>query len=201
MSFIEKFSIERITDISNTLCNYVDNLSNKIDNKSLITDYEYHKGNFHIHPFTNWQAHRIRCMSCIAVRAKDNVRIWECHFLILKYYYHLSKCECHCLDPPNAVVNHDFFHRDSLSYLVYGSQALANACIYLFPFTKYKYYIELFQPLLLFLDPYLKRRKTHLEYIRSDIVSDKTKPEFGKPWDPNYASTFLRLLNQLKSMK
>lgn len=193
--------VERITDVSNDLCEFVDNRQNQIDRKTLIKVYEYHQGNFHIHPFTNWQAHRVRCMSSIASRLGDHVRVWECHFLILQYFHHLSKCECHCMESSPLGVNHDFFHRDSLSYLVYGSQALANACIYVFPTTKYKYYLELFQPILSYLDPYLKGKKKHLEYIRSDIVSDKTKPEYGKPWNPNYANTFLRLIERLKAMR
>lgn len=192
--------VERITDISNDLCNFVDNRSNVIDRKQLIRVYQYHSGNAHIHPFTNWHAHRIRCMSCIAARLADKVRIWECHFLILKYYYHLSKCECHCTDAPDGL-NHDFFHRDSLNYLVYGAQALINACIYLHPTTKYTYHRELFEPVLTYLRPFLTRQKTHLEYVRSEIESDKKKKEFGKPWDPNYANTFLRLSDRLKSMK
>lgn len=197
---MDRFMVERITDVSNDLCSFVENRSNTISKRELIRVYEYHKANSHIHSFTNWHAHRIRCMSCIAARLSDKVRIWESHFWILKYYYHLSKCECHCLDDSPVGLNHDFFHRDSLSYLVYGSQALLNASIYLHPFTKYRY-IELFQPILTYLTPYIEGRKTHLEYVGSEIASDKQKKEFGKPWDPSYARTFLRLLDRLKAMR
>jgi hypothetical protein len=198
---ISRWMVERITDISNDLCEFVDNRSNNIDKRSLIQIYEYHKGNNDIYPFTNWHAHRIRCMSSIASRLRDNVRIWECHFWILKYYFHLSRCDCHCMEDSPVGVNHDFFHRDSLSYLVYGSQAVVNACIYLFPFTKYPYYIQLIQPIVVYLDPYVKRKKFHIEYMRSEVESDKRKPEYGKRWDPNYARTFLRLAENLKSMR
>lgn len=192
--------IERITDISNDLCDFVDDRSNIVNTTELIRVYEYHRGKSHIHPLTNWHAHRIRCMSAIAARLSDKVRIWECHFWILKFYYHLSRCPCHCRNKPEGL-NHDFFHRDSISYFIYGSQALVNAAIYLHPFTKYRYHTELFQPILLYLTPFTKKEKTHLEYVHSEIPADKKKSEFGKPWNPIHANTFLRLSDRLKTMK
>ena len=193
---MNRFFIERITDISNDLCKYVDENSN-ISSTDLIKLYDYHKSNSHIYPLTNWHAHRIRCMSCIAVKLQDKVKIWDCHYHILQYFFELARCPCHC-NNKHPGVNHDFFHRDSINYLIYGSQALANACLYLKPFTHYDYYIDLFTPILEFLDPYLKGTKTHIEYINSEIHSDKTKPELGKQWNPNYASTFLRIINEIK---
>lgn len=196
MSF-ERFFQERITDISNDLCDFVDDKTKVISHSNLIRLYEYHNKNHHIHPLTNWHAHRIRCLSSIAVRLNDKVRIWECHFRILRYSHALSKCPCHCKKSPPGT-NHDFFHRDSLDYLVYGSQAVVNTCLYLRPITKYNYYEDIIEPIIIFLTPYLNSKQIHIQYIKSDIISDKTRPEFGKPWDPNYATPFLRLVDRLK---
>jgi hypothetical protein len=193
---MEIFHKERITDISNDLCKYIKD-NDTIDTEDLVRLYDYHKNNNHIYPLTNWQAHRIRCMSCIAARLKDKVKIWHCHYLVLQYFFEKSHCQCHCVDR-HPGENHDFHHRDSLNYLVYGSQALANACLYLKPFTKYNYYYDLFEPILDFINPFIRGEKTHIEYVNSEIHSDKTKPEYGKKWNPSYASTFFRILEQIK---
>lgn len=199
MNFNDFFQ-ERITDISNDLCIFVDDANKKISTTDLVRLYDYHNNNHHIHPLTNWHAHRIRCMSSIAVRLKDKVKIWECHYHILNYYHKLSRCSCHCTKSPIGT-NHDFYHRNSLNYLVYGSQALINACLYIFPYTKYNYYKDIIEPIIIFLTPYLNNKKTHIEYVKSDIVSDKSRPEYGKKWDPDYAKPFLRLVEELKQQK
>lgn len=192
---MEQWCIERITDISNQLCLELDqdNIQNKND---LCLLYSYHKQNHSIYPNTNWHAHRIRVLSKIATKLQDKVKIWECHFWILEYFYEKSHCHCHCINLEHFGLNHDFFHRDSLNYLVYGSQALLNACLYLKPFTNYPYQ-DLFTPIVTMLQPYLHGSKIHLEYLQSEIHSDKQKPEYGKPFQPNYAKTFLRLYQQL----
>jgi hypothetical protein len=96
-------------------------------------------------------------------------------------------------------MNHDFIHRNSLNYLVYGSQALVNACLYLQPFTS-KDYMFLFEPILEFLAPYLEGKKKHIEFKKSEINDDKNKTEYEKYWDPGYAKTFLRLIQQLRTL-
>lgn len=194
---MDKWRIERITDISNALCRELDdgNITNEQDLQSL---YAYHTGNHHIYPNTNWHAHRIRVLSNIASKLRDKVKIWQCHFWILEYFFEKSHCHCHCTDLEHYGANHDFFHRDSLNYLVYGSQALLNACLYLQPHTNFPYKETLFRPIVEMLQPHLEGRKTHIEYARSEIHSDKEKPEHGKPWEPSYADTFLRLYRELK---
>ena len=196
---MDKWCIERITDISNDLCRALDDrdITTKDD---LQTLYTYHSNNHHIYPNTNWHAHRIRVLSCIAVKLQDKVKIWQCHFWILEYFYEKSHCHCHCVDLEHYGVNHDFFHRDSLNYLVYGSQALLNAALYLKPYTHYPYK-DLFEPIVLMLKPYLDGSKTHREYVHSEIHSDKQKPEYGQLWQPSYANTFLRLYQQLETEK
>jgi len=199
---MEGFFVERITDITNDLCDYVDRMSVSEVMKQrgrLVELYNYHNSNHHIYPLTNWHTHRLRCMSCIASKLQDKVKIWECHFMILQYFLERCRCECHCKKQKHIVngVNHDFYHRDSLNYFVYGSQALANACLYLQPFTKYNYN-DIFKPIMSFLSPYLNKSKSHIEYVNSEIDSDKEKPEYKKPWDPSYASTFLRILKDLR---
>lgn len=207
---MRQFFIERITDISNELCRTIDEMdSQRISKNRAITNvleelYRYHRANGDIHPLTNWHAHRLRCMSCIASKLQDIVKIWECHYFILQYLYERAQCPCHlqqrhtCKSIHGA--NHDFYHRDSLSYLVYGSQALANACAYLKDVTRFDYR-PIFCPILTFLQPYLEGKKVHIEYVRSEIQSDYEKPEYGKPWDPNYASTFLRILHHSLNME
>lgn len=191
---MEKFFVERITDVSNDLCNYVD-IHTDINPDELTRLYEYYN-NSKIYIHTNWHAHRIRCMSCIAARLQNKVKIWQCHYKILQYFYEHCHCDCHCSNAQHYGVNHDFFHRDSLNYLIYGSLALLNACLYLKPFTSYDYH-ELFDPVLDFISPYLDGSKKHIEYIKSEIHSDKQKQEYGKEWDPAYAKTFLRKLKEL----
>lgn len=192
---MEKWCIERITDISNSLCRELDEgmITNQHDLNLL---YTYHKKNHHIYPNTNWHAHRIRVLSSIATKLKDTVKIYECHFWILEYFYEKSHCHCHCIDIEHYGVNHDFFHRDSLNYLVYGSQALLNACLYLRPFTHYAYK-ELFEPIVVMLKPYLEGTRIHLEYVHSEIHSDQQKQEYKRVWNPDYAKTFLRLYQEL----
>jgi hypothetical protein len=151
---MKKWCIERITDISNELCKELD--EGKItDKNNLLKLYAYHKSNNTIHPITNWESHRLRVMSNIASKLKDRVKIWDCHYRILLYFYNKSHCQCHCNnDSEHLGPNHDFFHRDSLNYLVYGSQALLNACLYLKPFTHYDYK-QMFNPIVEFIEPYL----------------------------------------------
>lgn len=192
---MEKWCIERITDISNSLCQELEE-GKIVDKDEMNTLYSYHKNNHHIYPNTNWHAHRIRVLSKIASQLQDKVKIAECHFWILEYFYEKSHCHCHCIDIENFDVNHDFFHRDSLNYLVYGSQALLNASLYLKPFTHYPYK-ELFKPIVLMLQPYIDGKKTHIEYKKSEIHSDQQKKEYGQPWDGKYADTFLRLYKKL----
>lgn len=199
----QSFFIERITDISNDLCRTIDELKtetvlhNRVMSKVLEDLYLYHRSNENIHPLTNWHAHRIRCMSCIATKLRDVVKIWECHYFVLQYLYERGRCGCHVTvqkHTSNDGVNHDFYHRDSLNYLVYGSQALANACAYLKPITRYDYR-WIFRPIIEFLRPYIDGTKVHLEYVHSEIPSDSDKPEFGKPWNPSYADTLLCILH------
>lgn len=204
---MRQFFIERITDISNELCRTIDEMDshtitkNRAMSQILEELYLYHKANEHIHPLTNWHAHRLRCMSCIAFKLHDIVKVWECHYFIMQYLYERAQCPCHLEQRHNTRhgANHDFYHRDSLNYLVYGSQALANACVYLKPITRFDYR-PIFCPVLEFLRPYLDRRKVHVEYIHSEIQSDCDKPEYGKVWDPCYASTFLRILRDSLDM-
>lgn len=96
--------------------------------------------------------------------------------------------------------NHDFFHRNSLNYVVYGYQALVNACIYLQPHTRYSY-MFLFHPVLDLLQPYLDGTKKHVEFVHSEIADDKTRKEYKKYWDPDYAKTFLFLIQQLSDLE
>lgn len=196
---MDAYFVERITDITNDLCALIDGMHMNINNgirQTLCTLYNYHHANNHIHPLTNWHAHRIRCMSAIATKLKDKVKIWQCHYMILEYFFERSKCKCHDHCRKENGMNHDFFHRDSLNYVVYGSQALANACLYLVPYTHYDY-SDIFDPIMDFLRPFIHGDKKHTEYIHSEIASDRDKPEYGLDWNPEYASTFLRILEKL----
>lgn len=202
---MKHFFIERITDISNDLCTFLQTLEpirmTLSMRNQLIQLYNYHDNNRHIHPLTNWHAHRLRCMSAIATKLKDIIRIWQCHGQVLEYFLKSCSCDCHCGDNTmkHRGKNHDYIHRNSLNYLVYGSQALVNACIYLKPFTKFDY-MFLFDPILDFLEPYLNGSKKHVEFVKSELEEDKSKKEFKKYWEPDYAKTFLRLIDVLRSL-
>lgn len=202
---MDNFFVERITDVTNDICQYVDAIDIKEASTStkrqLCKLYEYHRSNRHIHPLTNWHAHRIRCMSAIASKLEDMAKVWECHASIYEYFLRSCSCPCHCSDNlmKHRGKNHDFVHRNSLNYLVYGSQALVNACIYLQPFTNADY-MFLFDPILDFLQPFLDGTKKHVEFVTSEIPEDRTKEEYKKYWDPNYAKTFLRRINDLKNI-
>jgi hypothetical protein len=201
---MENFFIERITDISNDLCSYIDNLQKQTLSpplrKTMNTLYDYHKNNNHIHPLTNWHAHRLRCMSAIASKLNDPLKIWQCHGYILEYFLKSCSCQCHCSDIPmkHRGKNHDYFHRNSLNYVVYGSQALVNACLYLQPHTNFDY-MFLFEPIIEFLRPFIEGTKKHVEFVTSELLEDKTRKEYKKHWEPDYAKTFLRLIEELKS--
>lgn len=200
---MEGFFIERITDITNDLCKHVDSLENVSSpslHQQLTSLYDYHRANGHIHPLTNWHAHRIRCMSAIASKLQDRLKVWQCHGMVMEYFLKSCSCSCHCEDVvmKNRGRNHDYMHRNSLNYVVYGSQALVNACLYLKPFTKYDY-VFLFDPVRRFLQPYLDGEKKHMEFVHSELSEDKQKKEYKKQWEPAYAKTFLRLLDELSS--
>lgn len=185
---MERFYTERITDISNELCQLID--AKKISRNDLMELYKFHKSKHHIFPSSNWMSHRIRVLSCIATALDDIVKIWECHYWVLLYYYELSVCQDKC------GAGADYHFRDSLNYVVYGFQALVNACLYLQPITKYNYK-PMFDVVVAFLNPYLTSRVKHIEFQSSALQSDSRKAEYLKPWNPLYASTFLLLLQRL----
>lgn len=186
---MEKYYTERITDISYDCCNFIS--KNNVSKTELENLYNYHKSNNNIYPMTNWMAHRLMVLSLIAVKLNDQTKIKECHNLIIKYISTDSVClNCKC------GANQDFHWRDSINYLVYGCQALANSCLYLKPYTKFNYK-ALFEKHLKFLKPYLEGTKKHIEYRNSEIKSDVNKPEYNKEWQPLYAVQFLNLVSKM----
>jgi len=182
---------ERITDISNRLCAEVE--AGLYPESLLLELWDYHSNpqRLDLYPMSNWRSHRIRCLACIARQLLDTVKAFYCHYLVLEWLIDLSPCHDRC-----GASSQDWHWRDSAQYLVYGLQAVVNACIYIKPITKYNY-APLFVPHRVFLAPYISGSKKHLEYVRSKVASDKQKPEYAKPWDPKGADTLLRLLKQL----
>ena len=76
---LKPFYTERITDIVNELCIAVKSYQGHqgYDKTQLVKLYNYHKSKSNIYPDTNWHSNRLQCMSCIANKLQDRVKIWE----------------------------------------------------------------------------------------------------------------------------
>lgn len=145
-----------------------------------------------LYPESNWQPHRLIVMSAIAVSLKDSVRVNQCETLAIAWIK-LSDCLC-C----NAK-SRDYHFRDSVTYIVYGWWALAQTFVNLQKHTKKPYRVH-FNNYLNFIRQFETGQIIHIEFVDSKLLpGDTSKPQYGKPFDPNYNINFLRVYNQLTS--
>jgi hypothetical protein len=183
----------RITDYSYKACSDIEKLlitQNLPQITKELTDlYNYQKSQWSVFPMTNWQSHRLMLQSCIAFELMDKKMVDEIHGKLLQW---IKDSDCNCCDSNSQ----DYHWRCSINYLVYGLLAWVRAINYIKPFTKYNYKKEIAH-IMLWLDPYLKGKKSNIEFIGSKIPSDINKKEYGKPFDPKYADNLVKLYNQL----
>lgn len=144
-----------------------------------------------LYPMSNWQPHRLCVMSAIAVYLNHRTWVMECEQLAIDWL-RISDCRC-C-----PAKSQDFHYRDSCAYVVYGWWALVQTFVHLQSITQTPYRRH-FSFFLGWCNGYQKRRKTHLEFVNSNIPADRAKPTFNKPFDPAYIENFMRVYRQLRN--
>jgi len=182
----------RITDYSFKLAKYIND--NQTDAKTLRDLYNYNlslcQGEKALYPMSNWQSHRLCLMSSIAARLNNRSLIQQCESLAIQW---IKISDCECCDAKSQ----DYHWRDSCEYVVYGHWALVQALVYLQPKTK-KPYKYVFDDYLKWIEPYQKGIKKHVEFVNSrNMPADLSKPNYNKPFDPNYHINFARVYSQL----
>lgn len=184
----------RITDYSFAVAKHIaENICNK---SSLDKLYNYHlslcEGPDALYPMSNWQPHRLCLMSSIAVRLNDPIKIKKCEELSIDWI-RVSDCKC-C-----TVKSQDYHYRDSCQYVVYGWWALVQSFVYLQKITK-KPYRPYFTNYLKWIQTFIDGKVTHVEFINSkNMPADRSKPFYGKTFDPTYNKNFSRVYDQLIS--
>jgi len=184
---------QRITDYSFDVAEYISKTKN-LNRKDLQDLYNYNlslsQGPNALYPMSNWQSHRICLMSSIATTLNDINKIKQCEKLAIDW---ISTSDCKCCDAKSQ----DFHWRDSCDYVVYGYWALVKAFVYLQKKTNAPYK-HLFLNYFKWLDPYQKKIKTHIEFKNSkNMPADLSKPNYNKPFDPNYNKNFMNVFNLL----
>ena len=189
---LKKYSTTRITDISYEACRNVE----KMNNSDLDKLYNFHLNLCippnAVHPMSNWQAHRLMLMSCIALKQRDMAKARRCDSLLMNWI-RISKCHDRC-----SARSQDFHWRDSVTYLVYGVQAFAQAALYLQTLNPAWIYKRILKPYIDFINLYETGRRTHIEFRNSKIESDKSKDLYLKPYPIGYAKQLMIIYNQLK---
>ena len=106
----------------------------------------------------------------------------------------------------------DFVHRDSLSYHVFALFAIVQTVQLLEPEMRLVRSDNTFKvlwsrddslkkavmPAVRFLMPYLRGEKIQIEYVNSNIATDKNRSEFGKPYNTRNANYLYALLVQFQ---
>jgi hypothetical protein len=155
---------------------------------------------------TNWHACRLWVMSEIAIILKNSQYISILRTELVKYI-DISLRE-YARNDPNYGALIDFKHRDSIAYQVYTLNAILNVIVNLEKDFKNTTSANNFtilwrsdsslrghiKPAIDFVIPYLNGDKIHLEYINSQVQSDRRSNDFGKPFIPRngtYLYTFM----------
>jgi hypothetical protein len=145
-----------------------------------------------LYPQSNWQPHRLMVMSCIAAFINDATRMRQCDTLI-KQWIPLSNCTDRC-----GANSQDYHWRDSVTYLVYGVQALCQACLYLQGDNPTWLYKPIIKPFIDFIRPYELGTKKHIEFVQSkNMPEDLSKPLYNKPYPIGYAKNLFAMYNRL----
>lgn len=189
---LQRYSTTRITDISYQACADID--QNQIVTSDRLKLYQYHLNlstTNALYPQSNWQPHRLMVLSCIAVSINDATRMRQCDTLI-RQWIPLSDCTDKC-----GANSQDYHWRDSVTYLVYGVQALCQACLYLQQKNRWAYK-PLLKPFIDFIQPYELGTNTHIEFVRSkNMPEDMSKSLYNKPYPKGYAKQLLAMYAKL----
>lgn len=161
-----------------------------------------------IHPKTNWQAYRIWTLANISVNVKNAQAIILLRNELFKYV-------SETIVSSGATV--DFIERDSLRYHCYVLIGIIQAILVLHPsnivvdsrtgvsttlwsrdsITRWR---SLLQPAFQFLDSFIRGQKRHYEFVNSEIASDRSRTDFGKPFQPSDAIALIRIRNVFMSI-
>jgi hypothetical protein len=167
-----------------------------------------HNESFVVRRFSNsnWQAYRLWVMSQInlIVRNRDNTLFLRQSLI----NYIQESLRVFPQNNPDYGALIDFVHRDSISYQVYTLFGILNTIVILekdLKITQRNNTVSVLwnadttlrtyiQPAIDFVLPYLYGTKTYLEYVDSQVSSDKTRSDFGRPFNPqsgNYLYVFM----------
>lgn len=200
----------RITDYARQLVEILDlyqpnsfsSQDNQLIQRWLLSFYNFlYQEGFVIKRFSNsnWHIYRLWVMTKISIIRKNTLAI---SFLRSKFHEYIDIC----LNDTGELI--DFLHRDAISYQVYTLFAIIQTvellekdCKIALPDNTFKT-LWSFDPSLRirilsavkFVIPYLNNEKTHVEFINSQIPSDKNNKAFGKSFDPKTANYLYRLL-------
>ena len=145
-------------------------------------------------PDSNWQAYRVWVMSeiCLITRNADNIRFLRSQF----FEYITVSLQAF----PTTDVDYgglvDFQSRDSISYQVYTLFGILNAIVALENELRTTTSSNVIQqvwgsdpslrrairPAITFTLQFLNGRRTHIEFVDSRIASDRSRPDYGKPY-------------------
>lgn len=155
---------------------------------------------------SNWHIYRLWVMTKIAIILKNDSFI-----TFLRSAFHEYMRVSLAVFPTNhanygALI--DFVHRDSLSYHVYALFGIVQTVRLLEPELRLVRSDNTYRvlwprddslkravtPAVRFLMPYLRGEKIHNEYVNSNIAADKSRSEFGKPYNTRNANYVYALL-------
>jgi len=212
LDFIKNSSIinnVRITDYAKDVAVFLDTYDPSLFNSTENRDIQLWMRNFYNFLYkesfvvkrlvnSNWHAHRLWIMSKLAIILKnpDIITILRAE---LKNYIQISILDNNTASSDYGILI-DTVHRDSIAYHVYTLFAILNTIVILekdlnniliqnntvqkrvlwSPDTSLR---KIIQPAIIFLQPYLNNTKTHIEYVNSQIATDKNRSEFGKPYN------------------
>lgn len=147
---------------------------------------------------SNWQPHRLCLMACLAKRCRRRDWAAQTHALVLDWPSR-SDCDATCTCGWHS---QDYHHRDAITYVVYGWWAMARACVYLQDAVQPAppSFRPLFQPLLQAhaREAALPPSARHIEFLQSQVSTDVSKPQYGKPYNPAYLVNLLRWYDRLR---
>lgn len=155
---------------------------------------------------SNWHIYRLWVMAKIAVVLKN-----EAFISFLRSAFHEYMKVSLEVFPSNhadygALI--DFVHRDSLSYHVYTLFGIVQTVRLLEPQMRLVQSDNTFRvlwsrddslkravtPAVRFLMPYLRGQKIHTEFVNSRVAADRSRSEFGKPYNTRNATYVYRIL-------
>lgn len=159
--------------------------------------YEQSFGSSALFPTSNWQFYRIWVMSSMTVILKqpDMIRLLRAEFV---------SALRRSISPDDGSLE-DFRHRDSVEYHVYALYAIIRTIRVLGPSYRTTDGSEQWsdmtaelwatvRPAVSFMLRFARGQAVHMEFVRSRVASDRTRPEFNRPF---VASKCLYVMREL----